>query len=828
MKKIINQYKSEKTLFLLDVILQKLPKKICKNNVKFIYFKNNHRYNNSKVKRRRDMSKILPVMLLKNLLLLPDQEVKLELNNDLSRKIIELSRDNFESQVLIVCPKNDLEEIPDVDDLGSIGVVGIIKSKIDLPNGHQRVKLLGLKRVKIDKYYEDKTDEILKCHYKEIEIPEIENALSQALKRKIISNLKKYIKASPNLSNSILNVVDKIESLDVLTDLVSTFLPLSTEKKIIYMEEIHASNRAEQIIKDLEFELQVIKLDQKIENSLRIELEQNQKEFILHEKIKEIEKELGEEDYKKNEIEIYQKHLESLLISPKTKAKIEREIKKYDLTPEMSPDSSIIRNYLDWILYLPWNNIEEEKQDLEDILDNLNKTHYGLEEIKERIIEYVAVKNYNKDIRCPILCFVGPPGVGKTSIAISIARSLEKEFYKISVGGLSDSNELNGHRKTYMGASPGKIIQGLKKCGTKNPLFLIDEVDKMVKDYKGDPASVLLEILDPEQNKYFTDNYIEEPFDLSKIFFILTANDKYKIPNELRDRLEIIELSSYTLFEKLDIAKNYLLPKVLKEHGLKENDLKMSDTIMETMINHYTKEAGVRELERILSTIVRKSLTEALKEKIELKKNITKKTVTKFLGEFKYVSDNVTKKMTPGLVYGLAYTPVGGAVLPIESCAFDGDGKISFTGSLGKVMEESINVAISYIKSHKEELKIDDYFFERKNIHLHALEGAIPKDGPSAGITITTSLISLMTGIMLPQNIAMTGEITLRGDILPIGGLKEKLIGAYNERIKKVFIPKKNHSDLEEIPITIKENIEIIEVNNYREIYRNLFQNPTK
>lgn len=769
------------------------------------------------------MPKTLPVLLLKKLLLLPDQEVKLELNNNLTKNLISLSIEKFAKELLIVCPKNELEEIPDVDDLSKIGVVGFIKSNIELPNGNFRIKIQGLRRVKIKKYYNE-LDNILRCNYQEISLEETEKTKKEALRRKIISNLKKYIKLSPNISNSILNVAESLDSLNTLTDMISSFLPISLEKKIEYMEEINPEIRAEKLIQDLEFELQVIKLDQKIENSLRVELEENQKEFILRERIKEIERELGEEDLKKKEVEVFLKRLEELNISPKTKDKIIHEIKKYDLTPEMSPDSSIVRNYLDWILNLPWNQESKEQENLFEIKDRLNKTHYGLEDVKERIIEYVAVKNFNKEIRSPILCLVGPPGVGKTSIAISIARSLEKEFYKISVGGLSDSNELNGHRRTYMGASPGKIIQGLKKCNTKNPLFLIDEIDKMVKDYKGDPASVLLDILDPEQNRYFTDNYIEEPFDLSQIFFILTANDKYNIPIELRDRLEIIEVSSYTLFEKLDIAKNYLLPKVLKNHGLQESDMKMSDTIMESIINHYTKEAGVRELERVLSTIVRKNLTESMKEQKNIKKNITKKDVIKYLGEYKFVDDNVTKKMAPGLVYGLAYTPVGGAVLPIESCLYEGTGKIIYTGSLGKVMQESIDVALSYLKSHIHELKLNDYYFQYRDIHLHALEGAIPKDGPSAGVTIVTSLISLIKDQKIPANVAMTGEITLRGDIIPIGGLKEKLIGAYNERIKRVFIPKKNHMDLEEVPEFLKENIEIIEVNNYREIYKQLFE----
>lgn len=770
------------------------------------------------------MTKTLPVMTLKKLLLLPDQEVKLELNNDFTNEVIILSCNNYQNEVLVVCPRNELEEIPDVDDLPLIGVVGKIQSKIELPNGHLRIKLLGLKRVAIQKYFNSTNNNVLLCHYKEIDILKMEDAKELAFKRKILANLKRYIKVNPNISNSILNVAEGISSIDTLTDLIFTFLPVTLEKKMEYMEEIDSEKRAYMLIEALSFELEVLKLDKKIESSLRKEMDKNQKEFLLREKIHEIEKELGEENLKKNEVEVYLERLESLKLPLKTKEKILYEIKKYEHTPEMSPDSSIGRNYLDWILALPWNITKKEKTDLIDIRKNLDETHYGLEDVKNRIVEYVAVKNYNPNLKSPILCLVGPPGVGKTSIAISIAKSLEKDFYKISVGGLSDSNELNGHRRTYMGANPGRIIQGLKKCGSKNPVLLIDEVDKMVKDYKGDPASVLLDILDPEQNQFFTDNYIEEAFDLSEVFFILTANDKFNIPVELRDRLEIIDLSSYTLFEKLDIAKKYLFPKVLKEHGMEDNALRMSDTIFESIILHYTREAGVRELFRVLSTLVRKILTKHLKDKEPFKKNITKKDIIEYLGEFKFVEDNVVKNMSPGLVYGLAYTSVGGAVLPIESCLYEGSGKVFYTGSLGNVMQESIDVSVSYIKSHTDELKINDYYFSNRDIHIHALEGAIPKDGPSAGVTIVTSLISLIKRFKIPSNVAMTGEITLRGDILPIGGLKEKLIGAYNERIKIVFIPKKNHADLEEIPKFLKENVEIVEVSNYRDIYKRLFQ----
>lgn len=769
------------------------------------------------------MQNTLPVMLLKKLILLPNQEVKLELNNDLTKEVILLSGKKYDNEVLIVCPKNELEEIPDVDDLPVIGVIGKIINPIELPNGHLRVKILGIRRVKIEKYFSTKNDEMLKCHYKELPNPKITEAEEIAFKRKLRSLLKRYIKVNPNISNSVLSSIDELKDVAILTDMVSSFIPISFEKKITYMEETNPLKRAEDLIHDLEIELQAFKIDARIEKSLQKEMEENQREFILREKLREIEKELGNEDPKKQEVEDFKQKLDHLKIDKKSKEKIAYEIKKYDLTPEMSPDSSIIRNYLDWVLTLPWNKESKDEKDLKQIKESLNASHYGLEDLKKRIIEYVAIKKRNPDMNSPIICLVGPPGVGKTSIASSIAKSLNKEFYKISVGGLNDSTELNGHRRTYIGSSPGKIIQGLKKCETKNPVFLIDEVDKMVHDYKGDPASVLLDILDPEQNKIFTDNYLEEPFDLSHIFFILTANNEHNIPSELKDRLEIIHLSSYTLFDKIDIAKNHLLPKILKEHQVKKEEIKITDSILEYIIKYYTKEAGVRDLKRVLESIVRKIITENIEEE-NLKFTITKKEITKFLGEKKYTDEIVTKQMTPGLVYGLAYTSMGGVVLPLESCYYDGSGKISYTGSLGKVMQESIDVAISYIKAHFKELKTNDFYFHKKDIHIHALEGAIPKDGPSAGVTITTSLISLIRNETMPSDVAMTGEMSLRGDILPIGGLKEKLIGAYNEKMKTVFIPKKNHPDLEEVPEFVKKNINIIEVSNYKEIYKHLFK----
>ncbi len=767
----------------------------------------------------------LPVMLLKGIALLPFQDVRLDLNSDISSRVIDLAITKHDSNILIVCPKNPFEESPDISDLPNVGVVGRIKSKLDLQNGNIRIVVSGIKRVKIFEYINELEDgDILKAHIGDVPKETYEEVEVTTLKRKLLELLNEYIDCSSVISNSVLSSVKDVDDLDRLTDIIVSFMPFTVEKKILYMEETNELHRANALVYDLSIELQVAQLDMKLDEALRIDFEQNQKEFLLREKIDEIKKELGENDYKDEVIADYLEKINNLKIDGRLKNKLVNEVKKLDYANEASPEISSIRNYLDLVLDLPFGIKSEDETDLDKIKSELDGTHWGLEKVKDRIIEYVAVKMRNKDLKSPIICLVGPPGVGKTSLAIAIASALHKEFYKISVGGLNDSAELNGHRRTYIGASPGKIIQGLKKCGTSNPLILIDEIDKMVNDYKGDPSSVLLDILDPEQNYMFTDNYVEEPFDLSDVMFILTANNEEEIPPALYDRLEIIELSSYTEFEKVDIAKNYLIPNIYKEHLVCSKEIKISNDIVMDIINKYTKEAGVRDLQRNLSTIVRKVVTTSVKEYNSPIKVVVKKTdLVKYLGPVKYDVKNEVQTWEPGLVNGLAYTPYGGLVMPVETAIYDGKGEFKITGMVGKAMEESINVALSYVKSLRDTYSIDKKLLDKKDIHIHFLEGALKKDGPSAGIAVVTSILSLLLDKKIAKNIAMTGEISLRGDILKVGGIKEKIIGAYNEDIKKIFIPYENANDLEELPPEIKDSIKIIKVKNYKEIYNALF-----
>ena len=748
----------------------------------------------------------IPVIILKNLIILPNQEIKLELSNAISQKSIAVATNKYNNEILVIAPIDTFEEEPGVDDLPKVGVIAKVKSRIVINDGIQ-VVLRGIKRVAVTKYY-NSNDDILYSEIMHIDLPAVVKDEESAIKRKLIAVLKEYIDNSNHLSNDVLGLLQD-KDLNKTTDIIASFLPFDVNKKLRYMQEINPLKRAKTLIIDLSEEIKIIELDNELDEKVNISFNEDQRKFILREKVKIINEELGEESISNSEINRFKELLSKLRISSKTKEKIEREIKKLEFMNESSPEFSVIRNYLDYLLNLPWNKSTKENANFNKVRESLDKTHYGLDEIKSRITEYVAIKNINKDINPPIICLVGPPGVGKTSIASSIAAALNRKFYKISVGGLNDATELIGSRKTYLASSPGKIIGGINKVGSNNPVILIDEVDKMVKDYKGDPASVLLEILDPVQNKKFVDNYLEEPFDLSNVLFILTANNEEDIPYALVDRVELININSYTLFEKKDIARKYLLPKICEEHKLVEKE-RFSDDIILLIINNYTNEAGVRELTRVLTSLVRKMAINNIK-------TINKDKIIKLLGNPKY-SNDTQKEDSIGVANALAYTPVGGIVTTVQVITYPGSGKIITTGNLGKIMQESIEVITTVVKSkYKHNLS-------KMDIHFHYLSADTKKDGPSAGLASIVALLSVLEKKKIPSDIAFTGEISLNGNILKIGGLKEKLIGAYNNGIKTVYIPASNEMDLVYLPDVIKENMQINLTSNIDEIYTKLFK----
>lgn len=748
----------------------------------------------------------IPVIILKNLIILPNQEIKLELSNAISQKSIAVATNKYNNEILVIAPIDTFEEEPGVDDLPKVGVIAKVKSRIVINDGIQ-VVLRGIKRVAVTKYY-NSNDDILYSEIMHIDLPAVVKDEESAIKRKLIAVLKEYIDNSNHLSNDVLGLLQD-KDLNKTTDIIASFLPFDVNKKLRYMQEINPLKRAKTLIIDLSEEIKIIELDNELDEKVNISFNEDQRKFILREKVKIINEELGEESISNSEINRFKELLSKLRISSKTKEKIEREIKKLEFMNESSPEFSVIRNYLDYLLNLPWNKSTKENANFNKVRESLDKTHYGLDEIKSRITEYVAIKNINKDINPPIICLVGPPGVGKTSIASSIAAALNRKFYKISVGGLNDATELIGSRKTYLASSPGKIIGGINKVGSNNPVILIDEVDKIVKDYKGDPASVLLEILDPVQNKKFVDNYLEEPFDLSNVLFILTANNEEDIPYALVDRVELININSYTLFEKKDIARKYLLPKICEEHKLVEKE-RFSDDIILFIINNYTNEAGVRELTRVLTSLVRKMAINNIK-------TINKDKIIKLLGNPKY-SNDTQKEDSIGVANALAYTPVGGIVTTVQVITYPGSGKIITTGNLGSIMQESIEVITTVVKSkYKHNLS-------KMDIHFHYLSADTKKDGPSAGLASIVALLSVLEKKKIPSDIAFTGEISLNGNILKIGGLKEKLIGAYNNGIKTVYIPASNEMDLVYLPDVIKENMQINLTSNIDEIYTKLFK----
>lgn len=763
----------------------------------------------------------LPVLLIRNMVLFPWSEIRLEFDSDNDKKVISLAESFYENNIVIVNPKDLLEIDPDISELPKIGVLATIKMKIDMPNGKTRIILSGINRVYVHAYTKD--DNLFEAMVSDTEEDELDIKEELAYSRALNKHIEVYVKEVPYMSNSVLGQIAGITSISRLTDIIALFLPTTFERKKEYIEEVSSTSRVKMILDDINRDIEVMKLEEEIEREVTKKMDESQKEYVLREKIKAIKEELGDINDKDTDIDLLKDKIRKLNCPKKIREKLEYEISRYEMCSSLSPEVGIIRNYIDWLINLPWDNFTKDEANLAKVKKYLDSTHSGLDKAKERIIEYLAVKQKTNNLKSPILCFVGPPGVGKTTLAKSIAKSIGRETTKISVGGINDEAEIVGHRRTYLGANPGLIIQGMKKAGTTNPVFIIDEIDKMTKDIKGDPASSLLEVLDPEQNNKFIDLFIEEEFDLSNVMFITTANYIEQIPNELRDRLEIIELYSYTEYEKLDIAKKHLIPKEITEHGLTSKNVRFTDDAILTIIRGYTKEAGVRELDRVIATVIRKIVKDIVMNNTKSNCIINNGNIKKYLGNKKYLDNNDKELLSAGVVNGLAYTPYGGDLLQVEVTYFSGTGNLVLTGSLGDVMKESATIALSYIKANAKTFKLDDKIFRENDFHIHVPEGAIPKEGPSAGVTLTTAILSSLLNKKVSSNVAMTGEVTLTGKVLPIGGLKEKSIAAFRSGIERVFIPKENEPDLEEIPKEIKNKIDFILVDDYIQIFKKVW-----
>ena len=764
----------------------------------------------------------LPVLLLKDVVLFPYSEIRVEFTNSKDKNVLTKAQEFNDNHILFVNLFDPLEVRPNISDLAGVGVLGRIKSKIELSNGVVRVVIAGLTRVEVINYVDDEEGnlEAFVVPVRDFDESDIE---CEALRRVLFKNLNNYIDSSSLMSNSVLGKIIGVDSIDKLTDIIVSELPFSYHNKLKYLNEINPVSRIKALTQELQKEIETVKLENEIEFTLKEKIDASQREYLLREKIRIIKEELGESTVKDTDLDKLRKKIDEKELPESVRVRLLEEYNHYSLMGQGSSEISVIRTYIDWLLSLPWMESTSDVTNKKDVMSILDESHYGLMDVKNRIVSFVEVMKHTNNITSPILCLIGPPGVGKTTLAKSVAKSLSRKFVKISVGGISDEAEIIGHRRTYLGASPGKIIQGMKKAGSNNPVFLIDEIDKLTKDYRGDPASALLDVLDKEQNMNFCDNYIEEEFDLSKVLFILTANDITKIPSALKDRLEIIELSSYTNYDKLEIAKKYLVPKLFKQYKIKDYNISINDYALGKIITDYTRESGARELSRKIEEICRKVIVDDIRDEIVKVGNLRD-----FLGNSKYHHMKNEEFNKSGIVNALAYTAYGGEILKVSLIMYPGSGKYKVTGSVGKVMEESIEVSFSYVKSKADEFEIDYNLFDENDFHFHIEEGATPKDGPSAGISITTAIISLLKDVVLPNDISMTGEMTLRGKLLPIGGLKEKLIAAIVNNIHKVFIPVDNQNDLDDISISIKDKLDIVMVRDYLELYYYLFESDSQ
>lgn len=756
----------------------------------------------------------IPTVPLRGMVVYPDLVIHLDIGREKSIRAVEAAMEH-DRILAVVAQKDDDIENPTIHEVGRVGTLVKIKQMLRLPGGIVRILVEGISRIMVlnftstDPYYVGDYDRLHSVYDDDVEL--------EAYRRLVEAKFNTWAESSKSITEEGLGRVADQKDPSAFADQVAFLLPVDNNRRQQLLEELNVAHRLNMIVGILNTELQIAELENSINNQVRQSMEKQQKEYFLREKIRVIHEELGDKGDPDQEAEELRAKLKTLDLSPETYEKIDKEISRYSRMPQMMPEATILRNYLDWVLELPWNISSDDTLDIKQAKDILDADHYGLDKVKKRILEFLAVRKLTGNMGGSILCLVGPPGVGKTSIASSIAKAMNRKFVRAALGGVRDEAEIRGHRRTYIGALPGRMIQGIKNAGVKNPVFLLDEVDKLASDYKGDPSSALLEVLDPEQNSTFSDHFIEIPFDFSDVFWITTANVASNIPGPLMDRMEVIELSSYMEEEKLQIAKRYLAPKQIKKNGLEDHKFKLSDAVLKKIISQYTREAGVRRLEKTIAKVCRKVAYKIVEDGAVAPK-ITTKNLPDYLGAPIFVEEAREKRPQVGLVCGLAWTSVGGVVLPCEASTMDGTGKLALTGSLGKVMQESGQAAMSYIRHNAKALKIQSDFYKTMDIHVHLPEGATPKDGPSAGITMTLAMVSALTNRKVRSDIAMTGEITLRGRVLPIGGLKEKLLAALAYGVKEVLIPKGNEKDIEELPDSVKEGLIITPVKTMDEV----------
>jgi len=763
---------------------------------------------------------LLPLLPLRELVLFPSMIIPLFVGREQSINALEEAI-NLKSLIFIAAQRDPEVEKPKSEDMYSVGTIAKIVQVYKLPDNTIKILVEGLGRAKIKNTEE--YDNYLKVEVEKIKIKNGKNLKIEALMRLAIKRFEQYLKLNNKIPFEIMLSVKNIEKPDKLSDIIASNLILKVKEKQNLLETVNPLERLEKLIVILKKEISILELEKKIQERVEVNLENYQKDYYLKEQLKEIQKELGDNEENISEADEFKEKIFSLKLTQEVEEKCIKETNRLEKIPFLSAESGVIINYLEWIISLPWNKKTKERLDIKLVKKVLDEDHYGLLDIKERILEYLAVKKMSNKQIGTILCLIGPPGVGKTSLAKSIARAMDRKFIRASLGGIRDEAEIRGHRKTYIGSMPGRIVQGIVNAKSKNPVFLLDEIDKMSVDFRGDPASALLEVLDPEQNNTFRDHYLEVPFDLSEVMFITTANSEEEIPYSLKDRMEIINIPGYTEYEKLQIAQLFLLSKQLNNHGFKKGDIEISDKAMKKIINEYTHEAGVRGLEKEISSICRKVALNIVyfKKNKNKRVKITLKSLENYLGIPRYKIDKIGKEDTVGLATGLAWTESGGEVLSVETIVMPGKGKLTLTGQLGDVMQESGKAALTYARSRASEFKIDNKFYENCDIHVHIPEGAIPKDGPSAGITMATSLISSLTDIPIRKDVAMTGEITLRGRVLPVGGLKEKILAAYQSGIKTIIIPQDNIKNLEDLPNNIKKRLKFVMVNNLDEVLKN-------